>query len=125
PLKRVGGPYIDMAGPPSDKPEHASMVRGPWGAVDQRALDAFDYWLAHKRGADFVVVDGHATEEYGAADEFEALEKLSAVSRWVRARTELPLGWAGGDVEPVEANWSYQHQVADCAAGMVEIANSG
>lgn len=125
PLNRVGGPYIDMAAPPPDTPEHASGLRGPWGSVDQRALDAFDYWLTHKRGADFVVVDGHATTEDGAPDEFEALDKLSAVSRWVRAQTELPLWWTEWYVEPTDNDWSDQHQVAVRTAAMIEMAKSG
>lgn len=126
PLNRVGGPYINMAAPPPDTPERASGLRGPWGVVDQRALDAFDYWLTNKRGADFVVVDGQATTEGGTPDEFTALAKLSAVSRWVRARTELPLWWAEWYVEPTHTDhWSDQRQVAVRTAAMIEMAKSG
>ncbi|MGH4010331.1 MAG: GH39 family glycosyl hydrolase [Pseudonocardiaceae bacterium] len=125
PLNRVGGPYIDMVSRPADTTEHASTLRGSWGTVDQRALDAFDYWLAHKRGADFVVVDGHAKTDYGAPDEFAALEKLSAVSQWVRARTDLPLWWAEWYVEPGGSGWSDQKKTAVRTAAMIEMANSG
>ncbi|MGH3918267.1 MAG: GH39 family glycosyl hydrolase [Pseudonocardiaceae bacterium] len=125
PLNRVGGPYIDMASPPSGTTGHASSLRGPWGSVDQRALDAFNYWLAHKRGADFVVIDGHTTEGEGGLDEFAALEKLSAASRWIRARTELPLWWAEWYVEPADSGWSLQQQTAVRTAAMIEMAKSG
>lgn len=125
PLNRIGGPYIDVASPPPDTTGHASALRGAWGTVDQRALDAFDYWLRHKRGADFVVVDGHATVEPGVADEFTALEKFSAVNRWVRARTQLPLWWAEWYVEPTQSNWSDQHQIALRAAAMIEMTKTG
>ena len=125
PLNRVGGPYLDMASLPGGSRKCASALCGRWGSVDQRVLDAFDYWLAHKHGADFVVVDGHATTEYGARDEFAALGKLSAVSRWVRARTELPLWWAEWYVEPAGARWSDQHQLALRTAAMIELAKSG
>ncbi len=115
PLNRIGGPYLDMASPPSGTTGQGSSLRGPWGTVDQRALDAFDYWLAHKRGADFVVVDGHTTDG-GGPDEFAALEKLSAVGWWIRARTELPLWWAEWYVEPADSGWSVRQQTAVRAA---------
>lgn len=124
PLNRVGGPYIDMTSPPSETTEHDSPLHGPWGTVDQRALDAFDYWLLHKRGADFVVVDGHATAEHGALDEFAALDKLSAVSLWVRTRTQLPLWWAEWYVEPTDSGWSGPQQTAVRAAAMIEMVKS-
>jgi len=124
PLNRIGGPYLDMASPPSGTTGQGSSLRGPWGTVDQRALDAFDYWLAHKRGADFVVVDGHTTDG-GGPDEFAALEKLSAVGWWIRARTELPLWWVEWYVEPADSGWSVRQQTAVRAAAMIEMASSG
>jgi hypothetical protein len=125
PDNRIGKPYIDMMTAPSETTEYDSPLRGPWGSVDQRVIDAFDYWLQHKRGADFVVVDGHASMNAGVTDEFGALEKFSAVSRWVRARTALPLWWAEWYVEPVDAAWSDAHQRAVRTAAMIEIAKSG
>lgn len=124
PRNQIGGPYIDMAGPPADTAAHASTLSGPWGTVDQRALDAFGYWLAHRRGADFIVIDGHATAEDGA-DEFAALAKFTAVSQWVRARTELPLWWAEWYVEPTDSGWSREQRIAVRTAAMIEMAKSG
>lgn len=125
PSNRVGGPYLDMARPPEGTTEHDSTLRGPWGIVDDRALDAFDHWLRHKRGADFVVVDGHAEPADRTADEFVAVRKYSDVSRWIRARTELPLWWAEWYVEPDNSGWSGQRQRAVRTAAMIEMARSG
>lgn len=136
PRNHIGGPYLDMASPPPDTAAGSSLS-GPWGTVDQRVLDAFDYWLEHKNGADFVVVDGHATAEDsrsedggsddGGSDEFATLEKFSAVSRWVQERTELPLWWAEWYVEPTdsESDWSGRQQTAVRTAAMIEMAKSG
>jgi hypothetical protein len=93
--------------------------------VDQRSLDVVEYWLRHNRGADFIVVDGHATTDGGAPNEFAALEKLSAVSRWVRERTSLPLWWAEWYVGPDQSGWSAQRSIALRTAALIEMARSG
>src|SRR3712207_8647941 len=67
-----------------------SSLLGSWGSADQRVLDAFTYWLAHKHGADFIVVDGHATTATRAADESTALSKFSAVNRWLDRKSTRP-----------------------------------
>lgn len=125
PAVRVGGPYVTMADPPRGTDRFTSALRGPWGAVDQRALDAFTYWLRHNRGADFVVVDGHTAAGEGSSDGFAALERLSAVNRWIRERTALPIWWAEWYVEPAMSGWSGEQQVAVRAAAMIELASSG
>jgi Glycosyl hydrolases family 39 len=128
PRNKIGGPYIPMDSYSPDWLGHASDVRGPWGTVDQRSLDAFDYWLEHKRGADFVVVDGHTTtrdESDLVTDEFTALAKLSAVSEWIESRTDLPLWWAEWYVEPDDADWSDEQHIAVRTAALIEFAKSG
>jgi Glycosyl hydrolases family 39 len=128
PRNQVGGPYLDMTGPPADATGYGSALSGRWGRVDQRVIDAFDYWLQHKHGADFVVVDGHAkTQETEKSEhsEFTSIEKFSAVSRWVRARTDLPQWWAEWYVEPIDSGWSGQQQMAVRTAAMMEMAKSG
>ncbi len=121
----VGGPYMGMATTPPAETDHASAVRGDWGAVDQRSLDVVEHWLRHNRGADFVVVDGHATTAGGAPDEFAALDKLAAVSSWVRERTGLPLWWAEWYVGPDQDDWSAERRIALRTAALVEMARSG
>ena len=125
PRIRVGGPYLDMTGGPVGSPNSSTVLGGSWGAADRRVLDAFDHWLLRKRGADFVVVDGHATTEDGAADEFTALGKFSAVNRWIREQTDLPVWWTEWYVEPPGPDWSADHQIALRAAAMIELAQSG
>ena len=68
----------------------------PWGSIDRRALDAVEYWLEHKKGADFIVVDGFtASEDRGLVpDEFTALGKFSRGHHWLRSRAD-PAGLVG------------------------------
>jgi hypothetical protein len=120
----VGGPYMGMATVEVRSP-YASSVRGEWGAIDWRALDVVEYWLAHRAGADFVVVDGHATTEYGAPDEFAALEKFSAVNGWLRTKTPLPLWWAEWYVDRGDSDWTTEHRIALRTAALIELARSG
>ncbi|MFD7461988.1 MULTISPECIES: GH39 family glycosyl hydrolase [unclassified Streptomyces] len=130
----VGGPYLVMDSL-DPRQQHASTgLRGPWGAVDQRVLDAFDYWNRHKAGADFVVVDGssYTRDDELLPDEFAATDKFTAVGEWVRGRTggELPLWWAEYYVEPADGNddrhgWSETRRVAVQAAGMIAMVRGG
>ncbi|MGE0297349.1 GH39 family glycosyl hydrolase [Pseudonocardia sp.] len=122
---QVGGPYMGMATARPNAWMHASAVRGDWGALDRRSLDVVEYWLTHNVGADFVVVDGLATTAGGAPDEFAALGKLSAVSRWVRERTSLPLWWAEWYVGPDRPDWSADRRVALRTAALIELAAAG
>lgn len=92
----VGGPYVVLdtwsaAGTPAP-----SALSGPWGVVDQRALDVIDYWNTHKHGADFLVVDGSSgTRDAGlTTDVFRATAMFDTVSTWLRARVGLPVWWS-------------------------------
>ncbi|MFH7335432.1 xylan 1,4-beta-xylosidase [Streptomyces hygroscopicus] len=126
----VGGPYPAMDSVAPDDPHASPAVRGAWGAMDQRVLDAFSYWNTHKAGADFTVVDGASYPRGGAPrpDEFTATDKLTAVGAWVRRQTHgLPLWWAEYYVEPGDgaAGWSEPHRVAVQAAGMIALVRGG
>ncbi|NEA67667.1 xylan 1,4-beta-xylosidase [Streptomyces sp. SID12488] len=130
----VGGPYLVMDSlDPRQKPDASTTVKGPWGAMDQRILDAFDYWNAHRAGADFVVVDGssYTKDDELQPDEFAATDKFTAVGKWVRARTGgLPLWWAEYYVEPADGNddrtgWSETRREAVQAAGLIAMAKGG
>lgn len=108
---RIGGPYIPTptwydpaaAGHPATDP----ALRGqPWGTLDQRPLDAFTYWLDHKAGADFLIVDGGTDTEPDCppgqpdcpADQkyrhfpspADGDAKLRAVNAWLWARMTDP-----------------------------------
>jgi hypothetical protein len=130
----VGGPYLVMDSFDPRQTEDASpTVKGAWGAMDQRVLDAFDYWNEHKAGADFVVVDGssYTNDDEMLPDEFGATDKLTAVGKWVRERTRgLPLWWAEYYAEPADADderkgWSETRRVAVQASAMIAMVKGG
>ncbi|WP_447036496.1 GH39 family glycosyl hydrolase [Streptomyces sp. DSM 118878] len=129
----VGGPYLVMDSVDPRQTTDASQVKGPWGRMDQRVLDAFEYWNEHKKGADFVVVDGssYTADDEMLPDEFKATEKFTAVGKWIRERTgNLPLWWAEYYVEPGDSkderdDWSEEHRVAVHASGLMSMAKGG
>jgi len=125
PGNQVGGPYLDFSSVPLSSPNSSEVLQGSWGAVDQRVIDAFAYWNMKRKGADFVVVDGHATTSDGASDEFAALEKFAAVGMWLRMRVTVPIWWSEWYVEPPTADWSPEHEVALRVAAMIELASTG
>ena len=94
PEARVGGPYVPVDSWSSPEvASHPSDLVGPWGVIDQRALDAISYWLAHADGADFVAIDGSIrTRDSGLiTSPAGATTKFAAVSSWIRERTTLPI----------------------------------
>ncbi|MFJ5263031.1 xylan 1,4-beta-xylosidase [Streptomyces sp. NPDC088387] len=130
----VGGPYLVMDSvDPRQKDLASTEVKGAWGAVDRRVLDAFDYWNEHKAGADFVVVDGssYTRDDDLLPDEFAATDKFTAVGAWVRGRTgKLPLWWAEYYVEPADGDddrdgWTENRRVAVQAAGLIAMVKGG
>ncbi|MGW7055046.1 xylan 1,4-beta-xylosidase [Streptomyces sp. NPDC054887] len=129
----VGGPYLVMDSREPRDPTYASALKGPWGNVDQRVLDSYAYWNTHKKGADFVVVDGssYTRDDELLPDEFRATEKFTAVSQWIRDRSGgLPLWWAEYYVEPGDHaderdGWSEPHRAAVHAAGLMAMAKGG
>ncbi|MGW5434847.1 GH39 family glycosyl hydrolase [Streptomyces sp. NPDC004059] len=130
----VGGPYLVMDSvDPRQEQDASTTLRGTWGAMDQQALDAFDYWNKNKVGADFVVVDGssYTNDDHLLPDEFAATDKFNAVGAWVRQQThDLPLWWAEYYVEPTDGNgdrkgWTESHRVAVHATGMIAMVKGG
>jgi hypothetical protein len=124
----VGGPVVTMDSWSDESPmTKPSDLKGPWGIVDQRALDAVAYWLEHKEGADFISLDLSTANKDGVSpsDAFDSLLKINAVSRWVRQRSELPL-WAArwhpfpGNVQESGAT----EQSALLASALVQMINS-
>ncbi|MEW9529645.1 xylan 1,4-beta-xylosidase [Microbispora sp. NPDC049125] len=136
PKIQVGGPYIPVD-TYAEGASQASEVSGPWGSVDGRVLKAVDYWTRHKRGADFVVVDGASASHDGSTrpDEFAAAAKFGAVTRWLRETTGLPVWWAefyplpcasidpGGSCPALQ--WPEERRVAVVATALMELAGSG
>ncbi|MEN2418182.1 xylan 1,4-beta-xylosidase [Streptomyces rimosus] len=129
---QVGGPYAVMDSHPPDDDAQASDVKGPWGSLDQRTVDAVEYWNAHKAGADFVVVDGSSYTKDGryVPDAFAATRKFADIGRWLRATTGLPLWWAEWYVEVADENddrngWSEPRRTAVQASALISMTEGG
>ncbi len=91
---KVGGPYLVIEGTGSN--------RGGWATekpIRQRQWQVLDYWLKHKRGADFICLDKslrdfHDANSYTEADALALTHWFGDVARQGRTRTKLPRGWA-------------------------------
>jgi hypothetical protein len=92
----IGGPYLSFTTyHEASGTAHASALSGTWGTVDQRDLDALDYWLEHAAGADFLAVDGWSrTRDGHHPPAARAGDMFRDVSAWLDGRTELPIWWA-------------------------------
>jgi hypothetical protein len=122
---QVGGPYVPID---TDAGGERTELSGPWGNVDPRSLDAVEYWISHKKGADFVVVDGSsATNDKGLVpDEFTALGKFGAITEWLRDKTGgLPVWWAEWYVEPEGLDWTEARRTAVQTVALMDFAASG
>ncbi|MEW9529659.1 xylan 1,4-beta-xylosidase [Microbispora sp. NPDC049125] len=120
PKIQVGGPYPVMAD--FDAP---SELKGDWGNVDQRVLDVLRYWDKHKKGADFVVVDGSAETDQGMTpDDFGAQEKFAAVNQWLHKHIGLPIWWAEWYPEPDDSGWTDAKRAAVAAVSMIELTRT-
>lgn len=128
PRDLVGGPYLDMDILPPGGTADASAVRGPWGSLDQRVVDALEYWLRHKAGADFLVVDGSTTTRGGAPapDPFSATRVFADLGDWLREVSGgLPLWWSEWYVEPDGADWPADRLLAVQAVAMQQLVRGG
>jgi hypothetical protein len=126
----VGGPYVvfDSWASPSAG-GHPSAVSGPWGVLDQRALDAVDYWIEHAVAADFIAVDGRTRTRDGGltTTDFEANAKLRIVTEWVRARSDLPIWWMeiDADCNDSSASSADPRRAAVMMDALVAVARAG
>ena len=127
PDAQLGGPYVVVDTYPSASGlSNPSTVSGPWGVYDQRPLDVIEYWLAHKHGAQFLIVDGGIGNRGGAspADANVALGKFGALHNWIKQRTNLPIWW--GEFYPVPtASWSQDAQADFAIRAVQELKNTG
>jgi hypothetical protein len=128
---QVGGPYVVMDSWSSpDAISTPSALAGPWGVVDQRSLDAVDYWLRHNVGADFLAVDGSsATKDEGlVAPPPVANQMFAAVTEWLRSRTTLPVWWMEiyPEVEDAEADdWTSPYRADVALDALLTLSNAG
>jgi hypothetical protein len=122
---QVGGPYVPIE---SNARKSPSDLSGPWGTIDQRALDAIEYWIRHKKGADFIVVDGASmTNDKGnVPNDFAAQAKFGAITNWLKQKSnDLPVWWAEWYVEPENSGWTEEKRTAVQATALMEFAKSG
>jgi hypothetical protein len=98
----IGGPYAPT--PPLSHPGFGNLPstpHGPWGYLNQKTLDAIDYWLANKAGAQFIAVDGRDFPPSGpVTDSLTATEKYAATDAWLREQTSLPIWWTESYIQP-------------------------
>jgi hypothetical protein len=94
PDAKIGGPYVvlDLFATTS-KP---SALKGAYGVVDERSLDAIRYWNQHKHGADFVSLDASTTtrDKGLITSPSEANAIYGDATRWARKLTGLPVWWS-------------------------------
>ncbi len=125
PAIKVGGPYLVVEG--------TGLNPKQWyGAVPftKRNLQVIDYWLAHKHGADFIVLDrgltdgNHDPAKHTEAEALPQTRLFGDIARQIRAKTDLPIWWAeyygaGGlkDLDYIVAQFAsiYCHMAAAAA----------
>jgi hypothetical protein len=91
---QVGGPYLVIEGSGSEK--------GGWATekpIRARQWEVLDYWLKHKHGAEFFVIDrglrsSHDSNTYPEAEHRARTPLFGDIVRQIRQRTELPIWYA-------------------------------
>jgi hypothetical protein len=122
PNARIGGPYVVMSTYSTPK-NYTGTISGPYGYMDQRALDVITYWLANKHGADFITIDAGTRNKDGIwiTDEYSQAQKFADVNNWIRRQpnggASLPIHWA-------EWNASIQNEDGNLARYNTVIANA-
>jgi hypothetical protein len=128
PTIQVGGPYVPMDSWSDANISDPSAMRGPWGVMDQRALDAVTYWLANADGADFIAVDGsNSTNDADLiTSPQESNEKFAVITRWLATVTPLPIWWAElyPDTAP-DVSWSSPYRADVAIDAILRIGDAG
>lgn len=136
PEAKLGGPYVvvdhwasaSAGGWPAKNP---ALRNQPWGTADQRPLDVISYWLEHKHGADFILVDGGTSTREGRwlTDGFGAANFFPALMDWIRQQPSggatLPVAWAEWYPNPPRGNNDSRYREAVFAHALISVINSG
>jgi hypothetical protein len=124
PDNQVGGPYVVIDTDSNHSKLHPSSLSGPYGTVDQRSLDAIQYWLTHNRGADFIAVDNRP--QLNSTNLFQASQEFEDVANWIHARTALPLWWSEWYATPWgQQEFNHEQQNAALTSSLLAMMRSG
>ena len=130
---KIGGPYVVLNSYLYPNSDQNSEVGGLYGTFDKRDLDVIEYWLQHKAGADFIVVDGSSKNrdaEASGVNQWQRTEKFVDFSNWLRqlnnidAQT-LPIWWAEWYIKPDNFNASVNEINALMSVSMIKFVKSG
>jgi hypothetical protein len=111
PSIRVGGPYLVIEGTGS-----RSLGRTGYATAEpitDRDRDTLQYWLDHKRGADFLAIDrktvsnSHDDSAYTPAEQMSFTRWFGVVTRRLRRMTKLPV-WYAEDYFVDSDDWGFQ-----------------
>lgn len=103
PDAKIGGPYPSYGPSPYNQ---STIVKGAYGAIDQRTMDVMTYWLKNKVGADYISLDGGPQTDHEAGtiatDGFTAGQMFADMTKWIRSLNNttypgaqtLPIYWA-------------------------------
>ncbi|MEM8532798.1 MAG: xylan 1,4-beta-xylosidase [Chloroflexota bacterium] len=94
PDAQVGGLYLIIEGTGSNKEGWPAET-----PIRDRQWEVIDYWLEHKRGADFISIDRGLTyrrdqNNYTTAELMALAEQFALVNEQIRTRTNLPIWWS-------------------------------
>jgi hypothetical protein len=111
PSIRVGGPYLVIEGTGSRSLGKTGYATAE--PITDRDREVLEYWLEHKRGADFLAVDrktisgSHDHNTYSAAEQMSLTRWFGVVTRKLRRMTKLPV-WYAEDYFVGSDDWAFQ-----------------
>jgi hypothetical protein len=131
----VGGPYVVMDTWSSADQSNPSNLAKAYGTFDQRPLDVVGYWLQHKAGASFIVVDAGNVNKDGINIAYASIaaEKFADLVRWIRSLDDalypgaasLPI-WLGEWYARPYTDWANNdHSNAIKTYAMMEFLKAG
>jgi hypothetical protein len=93
---KVGGLYLVVEGTGGGKEPVNDATADP---ITPRNMKVIEYWLANKKGADFIILDRsgksyHDKNSYTPAELMKNMRWFGDITRQVRAKTDLPIWYA-------------------------------
>lgn len=95
PDAQIGGPYVSLRTAINGEAAEPSELKGEWGEVDGRDLEAIQYWIDNNHGADFFTVDGWSIDEDGNALDPAGIKAMyTDITAWMVEKSGLPVWWS-------------------------------